>query len=89
MGNVSHGCLGPLSEAEIVECIDYLHGSYSDSLAELENQQQANVKLRRRLTSADERAERVSAHAALMEVAYAFVGREYREMRGGKRPRPE
>jgi hypothetical protein len=89
MGNVSHGCHGPLSEAAIVECIAYLHGSYTDSLAELEKQQQANVELRRRLTSAEERAERASAHAALMEDAYAVVGREYREMRGGKRPRPE
>jgi hypothetical protein len=50
MGDVSHGCHGPLSEAAIVECIAYLHGSYTDSLAELEKQQQANVELRRRLT---------------------------------------
>jgi hypothetical protein len=89
MGNISNGFHGPLSEAEIVECIAYLHGSYTDSIAELGKQQQANVELRRRLTSAEERAERASAHAALMKDAYAVVGREYRKMRGGKRPRPE
>jgi hypothetical protein len=77
MGNVSHGCHGPVSEVAIVECIAYFHGSYTESLAELEKQQQANVELRRRLTSAEERAERVSAHAALMEDAYAVVGREF------------
>jgi hypothetical protein len=64
MGNISHGCHGPLSEAAIVECIVYLHGSYTDSIAELEKQQKANVELRRRPTSAAERAERASAHAA-------------------------
>jgi hypothetical protein len=89
MGNVSHGCNRPLSEAATVECIAYIHGSYTDSITELKKQQQANVELRRRLNSAEESAERASAHAALMEDAYAVVGREYREMRGGKRTRPE
>jgi hypothetical protein len=72
-----------------VFCIGYLHGSYTDSLAELEKQRQANVEFRRRLTSAEEQEERASAHAALMEDANAVVGLEYREMRGGKRPRLE
>ena len=89
MGNGSNGVQGPLSEAAIVECIAYLYGSYTDTRAELENQRQANAELKRRLTSAEDRAERAAAHAALMEDAYAVVGREYREMRGEKRQRPE
>jgi hypothetical protein len=89
MGNISHGFHGPLREAAIVECIAYLCGSYTDSVAELGKHRQSNVELWRSLTSAEERAERAPAHAALMEDAYAVVGREYRKIRGGKRPRPE
>jgi hypothetical protein len=58
MGNISHGFHGPLRETAIVELIAYLYGSYTESVAELENHRQANVELRRRLTSAEESAER-------------------------------